>query len=138
MSADPIPTADSIANATLLNPLGKVAAISLFVESVPNAKTFYKYVFEVPVLYEDETSCVIQFGNLMVNLLQASEADTLIRPDAFGGPDAGRRFQLSMHMGAGPGRHLRRVGVEGDQVVVRAAAPALGDEDHHFHGSCGT
>ncbi|KAI1076891.1 Glyoxalase/bleomycin resistance protein/dioxygenase [Whalleya microplaca] len=96
MSADPIPTADSAANVALLNPLGKVAAINRFVDSIPDAKAFYKYVFEVPVIFEDETSCIIQFNNLAVNLLQATEAEKLTRPVALGGSNSGRGIQLSI------------------------------------------
>ncbi|KAI0008346.1 Glyoxalase/bleomycin resistance protein/dioxygenase [Xylariaceae sp. FL0662B] len=96
MSTDPIPTADSAANMPLLNPLGKVSAINLFVNSIPDAKAFYKYVFDVPVIFEDETSCTIRFDNLVVNLLQAAKTEKPIRPAAVDESNSGRGFQLSI------------------------------------------
>lgn len=96
MSTEPIPSAVTANIETPKNPLGKISAISLFVEDVREAKAFYKDVFDVKVLFEDETSCAVKFDNLIVNLLQADEGATLVKPAAVGGPDAGRRFQLSI------------------------------------------
>lgn len=84
--ASPMPT----------NPLSKVSAISLFVEDTAAAKSFYTSTFGVPVVFEDATSVAVKFDNLIVNLLRASEGATLVRPAAVGGPDAGKRFQMSI------------------------------------------
>jgi uncharacterized glyoxalase superfamily protein PhnB len=78
------------------NPLGIVSVISLFVEDVAAAKEFYKRVFQVPVVFEDETSCTVKFGNLLVNILVATEGTILVHPAAVGGPDVGKRFQLTI------------------------------------------
>lgn len=78
------------------NSLSKISAISLFVEDIATAKAFYTTVFAVPVVFEDATSCAVKFDNLIVNLLVASEADKLVTPAHVGGPDAGRRFQLTI------------------------------------------
>jgi len=70
--------------------------MSLFVEDVPTAKSFYEDVFDVQVVFEDATSACLKFDHLFVNLVQASEAHELIEPGIVGGPDAGSRFQLSI------------------------------------------
>ena len=78
------------------NPLGKISIISLFVEDVAASKAFYKSVFGVSVIFEDDHSAVVRFENLDVNLLQTSEAASLVEPYTVGGPDAGKRFQISI------------------------------------------
>ena len=57
-----------------------IYAITLFVEDVEAAKEFYRKVFGLPVVFEDENSCVFRFGNTLVNLLKISEAKELIEP----------------------------------------------------------
>lgn len=77
--------------------LRTISALSLFVDDLPAAKTFYASVFpDAPVLFEDTTSCALSFSNLIVNLLVTSEAAALVQPHPVGGPDAGRRFQISV------------------------------------------
>ena len=51
-----------------------ITAITLFVGDLAAAKAFYAEVFELPVHYQDEASCVFDFGNTLVNLLVATEA----------------------------------------------------------------
>ncbi len=82
--------------ATLSGWPGGVAAITLFVEDLAAAKRFYLDVFELPVHYEDDVSCVFEFGNTLVNLLATSEAHDLIAPTAVAAPDAGVRFQFTL------------------------------------------
>jgi catechol-2,3-dioxygenase len=57
---------------------GGIAAITLFVEDLDSAKTFYQEVFGLPVHYEDDSSAVFRFGDTLVNLLKANEAPGLI------------------------------------------------------------
>lgn len=78
--------------------LQTISAISLFVEDLAAAKQFYIAVFEVPVIFEDATSCAVRFSNLIVNLLLATAASDsgLIDPAPVGGADAGRRAQISI------------------------------------------
>ena len=78
------------------NPLGTLSAISLFVEDLGSTKTFYQAVFGVSVLFEDSTSVAVKFQNLIVNLLLASDASALVSPAAVGGPESGKRFQISI------------------------------------------
>jgi catechol 2,3-dioxygenase-like lactoylglutathione lyase family enzyme len=78
------------------DPLQKIDAISLFVEDLQAAKAFYQEVFDVPVVYEDDTSAAMKFHNLIVNLLQAEEASILVEPGVVADRHAGSRFQLSI------------------------------------------
>jgi catechol 2,3-dioxygenase-like lactoylglutathione lyase family enzyme len=75
---------------------GKISAITLFVEDLSATKRFYQDVFGVPVHYEDETSAVFDFGNTLINLLQATEAPELIEPARVAPPDAGSRMQFTI------------------------------------------
>jgi len=76
--------------------LKSVGAITLFVEDVPAAKSFYENVFGLPVMWEDENSAVFKFDNTLINLLATREAHGLIEPAAVAGPEAGSRFQLTI------------------------------------------
>ena len=76
--------------------LGKLSAISLFVDDLAAARQFYQDVFGVPVVYEDEVSAALKFDNVIINLLNETEAPGLVEPGPVGGRDAGARFQLSI------------------------------------------
>jgi catechol 2,3-dioxygenase-like lactoylglutathione lyase family enzyme len=77
-----------------LTSLGSISAISLFVEDVPSAKTFYEDVFGVETVFEDDTSACVRFDGLFVNLLDVSAAG--VQVDVVANRDAGSRFQLSI------------------------------------------
>lgn len=76
--------------------LRTISAMSLFVEDVPAAKAFYREVFDVPVVYEDEVSAALKFDNLLVNLLHHSAASGLVAPAPVAAAGDGSRFQLSV------------------------------------------
>ncbi len=63
-----------------------VDVITLFVEDVDRAKSFYHEVFELDAVYEDANSAVVKFDNLIVNLLDMTQAPELIAPGAFAPP----------------------------------------------------
>jgi len=73
-----------------------ISAVSLFVDDVQTAKAFYRNVFEVETIFEDEVSAALKFDNLILNLLHVGSAGEIIEPDAPGRRDAGPRFQLSV------------------------------------------
>jgi catechol 2,3-dioxygenase-like lactoylglutathione lyase family enzyme len=75
---------------------GSIAAITLFVEDLGEAKAFYQRVFDLPVHWEDDNSAVFLFGGTMINLLQVDQAPGLIAPAAVGSPDSGARFQFTL------------------------------------------
>lgn len=73
-----------------------IETITLFVEDLPPTKKFYQDVFGLEVVFEDEVSAVVKFGDLMINLLQAAEADELIEPARVAGRDSGSRVLLTI------------------------------------------
>ena len=73
-----------------------IAAVTLFVEDLDAAKTFYRKAFGLPVSYEDDNSAVFTFGETMINLLKVEAARELIEPAEVGGRDAGSRFQFTI------------------------------------------
>jgi catechol 2,3-dioxygenase-like lactoylglutathione lyase family enzyme len=77
-------------------PLDKVGAITLFVEDVPRSKAFYRDIFGLDLIFEDDDSAAFRLENTIVNLLDAGAAPELIEPGAVAGPDAGSRFQLTI------------------------------------------
>jgi catechol 2,3-dioxygenase-like lactoylglutathione lyase family enzyme len=76
--------------------LSHVSAISLFVEELHAAKSFYEEVFGVEVVYEDDTSVCVKFDQVFVNLLLSSAARQQVEPAPVASPDSGSRFQLSI------------------------------------------
>src|SRR5947209_19509471 len=75
---------------------GPISAMTLFVEDLDAAKTFYAKVFGLPVHYEDDESAVFAFGSTLVNLLVSSAAPEVIEPATVAAPDVGNRFQLTL------------------------------------------
>ena len=75
-----------------------INALTLFVEDLAAAKAFYRDVFGVPLIYEDDDSAVFNFGNTIVNLLKATAAVELIEPAPIASPDAGSRTQFTIEV----------------------------------------
>jgi len=73
-----------------------IDAITLFVEDLGRSKSFYQDVFDLPVIFEDESSAVFKFANTLINLLEIAAAHDLIQPGVVAGPTAGSRFQLTI------------------------------------------
>ena len=76
--------------------LKNINAMTLFVEDLQAAKTFYLEVFGVEVLFEDEASVALGFGNIIINLLGVHNAPEIVDPGAVATRDSGSRFQLSI------------------------------------------
>jgi catechol 2,3-dioxygenase-like lactoylglutathione lyase family enzyme len=75
---------------------GPIAAITLFVEDLEATKRFYREVFELPVVFEDDNSAVFRFGETLINLLTTSEAPGLVEPATVATREAGVRFQFTL------------------------------------------
>ncbi len=73
-----------------------IGAITLFVEDVEAAQRFYREVFGLPVVFADDNSAVFDFGNTIINLLQATAARELIEPAVVARREAGSRLQLTI------------------------------------------
>ena len=78
--------------------LTSIDVITLFVEDVQRSKTFYHDVFDLSTVYEDEHSAVVNFDNLMINLLVSTQAPDLIGPAKVATADAGSRFQFTVRV----------------------------------------
>lgn len=89
--AEAIEPAEAVARS-----LRKVSAISLFVDDLGAAKSFYRDVFAVPVVFEDESSVCVKFDRLFVNLLHVSAAGEQVEPAGVAARGTGSRFQLSI------------------------------------------
>jgi catechol 2,3-dioxygenase-like lactoylglutathione lyase family enzyme len=75
-----------------------IGAITLFVEDLEAAKQFYREVFGLPVMFEDDNSAVFKFGDTLVNLLKATAAPELIEPAAVASREAGSRFVFTLEV----------------------------------------
>jgi catechol 2,3-dioxygenase-like lactoylglutathione lyase family enzyme len=93
---------------------GGIAAITLFVDDLEEARRFYGEVFGLPVVFEDENSAVFRFGETLVNLLKATEAPGLVEPAIVASAAAGVRFQFTLDVQDVDAmcEELRRRGVE--------------------------
>jgi catechol 2,3-dioxygenase-like lactoylglutathione lyase family enzyme len=75
-----------------VNPWPKgIAAITLFVEDLGAAKQFYRNVFGLLAVFEDDNSTVFKFGSTLVNLLKTAAAEELVEPAKVAGHEAGSR-----------------------------------------------
>jgi lactoylglutathione lyase len=92
----------------------KISALTLFVDDIAAARSFYAGVFGLPVHFEDEESVVLLFGDTMVNLLAASAAPELVAPAPVGqAGDASRSvFTLTVDDVDAVCDELRAKGVE--------------------------
>ena len=70
-----------------------VGAMTLFVADKDRSKAFYANAFQAEQVHEDENSVVFQFDNMMIVLLNESEAPDLIAPAPVG---SGSRAQYTI------------------------------------------
>ncbi|KIL42448.1 glyoxalase [Gordoniibacillus kamchatkensis] len=73
-----------------------VNVITLFVEDLQRSREFYRHIFGMSAVYEDENSSVFNFGNMSINLLKISEAYGLIAPRKVASLESGSRFQFTI------------------------------------------
>ncbi len=98
----------------MIQGLDTIEVITLFVDDLPAAKAFYLNVFGLTVVFEDAVSVLVKRNNLMLNLLEASEARELIEPALVAARDAGSRllFTIVVDDADAVCQELRRHGVE--------------------------
>ena len=75
-----------------------IFAITLFVEDLESARQFYRAVFDLPVIFEDNNSAVFKFGDTLINLLKTTAAGVLIEPAAVADRAAGSRSVFTIHV----------------------------------------
>jgi len=73
-----------------------LGAVTLFAEDLPRTAAFYREVFGLPLVFEDDNSSAFRLGTTVVNVLRVQAAPELVEPTPVAGPDAGSRFQLTV------------------------------------------
>jgi catechol 2,3-dioxygenase-like lactoylglutathione lyase family enzyme len=76
--------------------LAGISAITLFVEDLDPARTFYESAFGLPIHFEDPQSVVFKFGQTLLNLLVRPAALELISPAVSALPGAGSQVVLTI------------------------------------------
>jgi catechol 2,3-dioxygenase-like lactoylglutathione lyase family enzyme len=82
----------------MIEALRDVEVVTLFVEDLPAATAFYKDVFGLSVVFQDPVSVVFKLTNLMLNLLELSEARTLMSPSVVATREAGARVLFTIRV----------------------------------------
>jgi len=70
--------------------------ITLFADDLERSTAFYREVFGLSLIYQDENSAVFRFANTGINLLRSGAAGDLIRPGAVARQDAGARLVFTI------------------------------------------
>ena len=73
-----------------------LGALTLFAEDLPRTAAFYRDVFGLDTVHEDDDSTAFRLGGTVLNLLRVEAAAELIEPAPVGGASAGRRIQLTL------------------------------------------
>lgn len=73
-----------------------IRAVTLFVEDLEATKQFYREVFSLQTIVEDDTSAAFDFGNTIINLITTTAAPELIEPALVADRGAGSRFQFTI------------------------------------------
>jgi catechol 2,3-dioxygenase-like lactoylglutathione lyase family enzyme len=97
----------------MIKGLNKIEVITIFVDDLAAARAFYEDVFGLEVVYADDASAVVRLENLMINILRAERASTLVEPRAVAGAEAGARLLLTIAVDDADAVHeeLKRHGV---------------------------
>lgn len=92
----------------------RIEAVTLFVEDLAKARAFYREVFGLSPIFENEDSVAFRIGDTVVNLLHTPSAPELIAPAPVAGPESGARFQLTVMVEDvnALAAQLQRLGVE--------------------------
>jgi len=75
-----------------------IRALTLFVEDLAAARTWYARAFGLSEHFSDEHSVVFSFDGTLVNLLQISEAPELVAPAPVAPREAGARAQYTIEV----------------------------------------
>jgi lactoylglutathione lyase len=78
--------------------LQNLQAITLFVDDLPRAAEFYRDVFGLGAIHQDDDSTAFGFGNTVINLLRSPAAHELIEPARVADAASGSRMQLTVEV----------------------------------------
>jgi lactoylglutathione lyase len=82
----------------MISALNEIEVITLFVEDLPKAIRFYKDVFGLETLYQDDVCEVMRLGSMAINVLKSANAQTLVEPTAVAGPGLGSRMIFTINV----------------------------------------
>ncbi len=80
----------------MIHGLNALEVITLFVEDLTSTRAFYESVFAQPIVFEDAVSAAYRFDNLVINLLQSTEAGEVVAPRPVGDGSVGARMLLTI------------------------------------------
>ena len=75
-----------------------IFATTVFAEDLASMKEFYGRVFELPCVFEGDTSAVFAFGDMLINIIDIAGAPELVEPAPVAGPDSGVRSMFTIHV----------------------------------------
>lgn len=78
--------------------LDAIEVVTLFVDDIDEARSFYQKVFAPEIVYEDEVSAVLKFSGVMVNLLDKAQAPELVTPSGVASSGSGSRILLTIRV----------------------------------------
>jgi catechol 2,3-dioxygenase-like lactoylglutathione lyase family enzyme len=73
-----------------------IAAITLFVEDLDRARSFYQEVFELQPAFTDDTDAMFRLENTLLFLTKSAEAPRMIAPAVAGRPGNGPRHVFAV------------------------------------------
>lgn len=76
--------------------LKALTLVSLFVEDLPVARTFYHDLLRLEPVFADENSAMFRLGETMINLLTIDAARRQIAPAKVASLDSGSRVQFAI------------------------------------------
>ena len=76
--------------------LDAIEVITLFVDDIDDARSFYQAIFTPEIVYEDEVSTVLKFAGTLVNLLKSTEAPGLVAPSTVAQSSSRARILLTI------------------------------------------
>ena len=82
-----------------MSDLQKLGVITLFVDDVKRSKAFYADMFELDLVFEDDSSAVMKMENVLLNLVVRSGAPELIDPAPVAAPGAGSELMFTIWVG---------------------------------------
>ncbi|MDE2362541.1 MAG: VOC family protein [Hyphomicrobiales bacterium] len=82
----------------MIEALDLIEVVTLFVEDLDGARSFYARIFGRPFVYEDEACAVMALGNLQINILRREQAPTLVAPNAVAAAGAGSRVLFTIRV----------------------------------------
>jgi catechol 2,3-dioxygenase-like lactoylglutathione lyase family enzyme len=86
-----------------------IFAVTVFAEDLAAMREFYGRVFELPCVFEGETSAVFRFGETLINIIDIGGAPELIEPAPVAGPESGARSMFTIQVDDVDALHARLV-----------------------------